>query len=650
MRFYSSSLAAILTLALSACSLKHDENERKFIEPLRVASASSPIFSGEEGLAPVLFEPAAQYSPCEVLESIPVGESVTDRFRLLGEIKFDKEDASPLSEIPGRVDVGASPLYQYAILTQQIPTAEEFMALLEGEYERATGFGDVLKLGIARRLLKWGFMNVYSLRNSVVQDRINEALPGVFKESGEAPLFKNSVPAALLQNGNPFLVRMSLSPEDNQVTRETKLRRLDEVFKAYNRPLRVFSPGGWPQFSQDMKVSLTAAIRGLNSSNIQSRACSTVLMHRAFAQLMAVMGYHRPPIEEERRLSFFPPFQNMLKSKEDNELVVCPSPGSFLQGPHRLLLTREQLGNGGEAFDLAQDPQTAQLCSRQEAKPLSHAPRVWSAADAARASGSQVAAFLNGAVNFAFAFNPRSQWWRGTQVGFPLSPFDGIEKIKSSGAILPADAHALSLGFVNLGFDLLMKKHLVFVNDAQKEVPSSAEATGVRLSEASRTAMSGGKVITTVAGSAQLMEIAFKLGHSLGLLDRWRVEAEESIREELAFERDPVKRRALKADFNMFLEGMFGSADTLERLGSGEKGSVRDQLRSLSLASSLLGARFVVRENGRVTCASRLVLDLASGVETPEGRCTASEEAAWKYSLLLAARTFRSPYFFELSR
>lgn len=250
------------------------------------------------------------------------------------------------------------------------------------------------------------------------------------------------------------------------------------------------------------------------------------------------------------------------------------------------------------------------------------------------------------------AFNPGAEWWSNPEnrLGFPLSPFESMEKIRSSGAVLPADSHALALGFLNLGFDVLLKKHLAYIGPDNREVRNSADAVGIRISEGERKPGSGGRIRTTIRTVYELTEAAFKLGHYLGRASAWRTGAETALREELEAEPDPRKRLALQKDYREFVDGLFGSQEILDKLTSEGAGSLSAQIRDLKLVMSMLSVSFARRlSEGRIDCFKENVLDVEAGEEAFTGVCTPEETAAWKYSIRLASRAFRSPLLQEIS-
>jgi hypothetical protein len=225
-----------------------------------------------------------------------------------------------------------------------------------------------------------------------------------------------------------------------------------------------------------------------------------------------------------------------------------------------------------------------------------------------------------------------------------------MEKIKSSGAILPADSHALALGFLNLSFDVLLKQHLVYVGPSGAEVKNTADAIGIRVSDLPRKSGDSKKIRTSIRSVQELTEVAFKLSHYLVRATNWRNSADGAIREELRSEPDLRKRLSIQKDYRDFIDGMFGNEDVLEKLTAAGPGSLILQIRDLKLVMSMLSTAFVQRlPNGKITCYKESLLDPVTGEEEFKGTCSAEEAKRWKYSVRLAARAFRSPILQEIA-
>lgn len=661
MRSFSSRLLfSALLISLAACSFKRDENDRSFLGALDSDALMRKLpVRDETNLLAELYEPAAGTGACAWLDTLGTASANSEKFRLLADwqVPGEEQQKVQISDVSGSVDIAASPLYQYALLTQEIPDRGEFMALLDQEYQKATTFGDTFKIGLVRTLIDIGLVNAYNLRNKIIQQKMDEALPGSFAEQETKNIFLDSIPSAVFQNGNPGLIRLNIGAEEPKSVKDKKLADLRSTLAKYRRPNRLFSDGGWQAFSRDMKIGLSAAIRSLRSTDVREYACATTIFHRSFAQLLTVMGFPRLPVQQlESGRSTLPDFKDMLVHPETEELLACGSPGSFLKAGRRVLLTRDNIASAGTGpnpeFLLSKKPFVPAECHREMSEPLSQINFTSDLSSNQVATATELLSFLGGVVNFMSAFNPGAEWWSSpdNRLGFPLSPFESMEKIKSSGAILPTDSHALALGYLNLSFDVLLKKHLVYVGADGREVLNSADATGVRVSDAPRTPGSKAKIKTTIRSVQELTETAFKLGHYLGRAGVWRRNAEDSLRADLASEPDARKRLSLQKDYREFIEGMFGSQDVLQKLTDTGAAGLAAQIRDLKLVMSLLSVAFAQRlPNKKIGCFKESLLDPVTGKETFSGTCTAEEVKTWKYSVRLAARAFRSPVLQEIA-
>lgn len=653
------SKAVLLAAAIlpAACSFKKAESERIFLPRLATGGLLQKLPSRDEAtLLTDLYEPTEGVSACDWLANLSETGTGPERFRLLGDWRTpDVTDELQISELSGAVDIAASPLYQYALLTQQIPDKREFLALLDQEFQRAVSFGDVFKIGAVRALIKIGILNPYGVRNSVIQSKMDEALPGSFEQQEREQIFLDTIPGAVFQNGNPGLVRLSFTADEPAELKRKKLQQLGQTLDEYKRPQRIFSEGGWTAFSRDMKTGLSAAIRSFRGSESRQLACGTAILHRTFAQLLTIMGFPRLPLKRSRESDrgVLPDFEELLVNAETEEYSVCAAPGSFLKEGRRVLLSRDDIASTGDSaepsFVLSAKPFVPQECRKVNTGPLTSLSYVSSLSTDQIAPASELLAFLSGVTNFVTAFNPGAPWWSETNLGFPLSPFESMEKIRSSGAILPADSHALSLGFLNLAFDVLLKKHLVYIGPDNKEVLNPADAVGIRISEAPRKPGAPGKVRVTIGAVSELTETAFKLSHYLSLVRNWKQRAEVALEEELAAEKDFRKRIALRRDFDDFIAGMFASEDVLGKLGAAGEGSLAAQVQNLKLAITMLSISFSHKGNGFASCHAEMIFDPESGEGRFQGECSPDEERSWRYGLALAARSFRSPILQELA-
>lgn len=654
-------LLLLLCVLFVSCSKQTDENTRTFLPAINtgVQGANLADSSGSNFLQD-LYAPSADSTACQFLESLPAPTNANERFRLLGDWSLTNvsDGSFQISTVMGSVDMGSSPLYQYALLSQAIPDKVEFLALVEQEYAKAASFGDQAKMWAARLLLKLGVLNPYSIRNSAIQSKMDAALPGAFAVQKQKFLFKDSIPGAIFQNGNPGLTVLNSNATDARDSRAAKLQKLTAILNAYARPVKLFSDASWQTFAFEAKSSLSLSLRGLLSKDLRQQSCATVLLHRSFAQLLTVMGYNRSPTNAlaGQQRSVLPDVPQMLVSETSQNFAVCPTQGSFLKDGKHVLLSRDDIsvggGSGGSYFYIGSQPYVAGACSRDKAVGFGTNFTAGEGAPGVNASGSAFLAFAEGVANFMVAFNPGAPWWHRPEnnIGFPLSPFESMERIKTSGAILPTDAHALALGFLSLSFQTLTDRYLMFVDADNKEVHDTSAAAGVRVSEQDRVASSPGVVQTNIKAAASLLEIALKFSNSLLELSDWKTQAESYLSDELKSEPDARRRSALRTDYQNFIDSMFGDQANLDKVTASGPSSLREQLNDLQLVAAVLAAKFALHTKTGVDCAEDIWTNPQTGEERISGKCTEQEKKDWKYALSLAGQAFHSPLFLKLSR
>jgi|GEM_PF-1476736 len=612
-----------------------------------------------------------------------------------------------LNRISGRIDIAASPLYQYSLVyigEKQIPDRQQFLALVDEKIDilrllKKRDDDDTtppLPIMLAyRTLMNLGVLDVYDQRNSLTQDIMNVYFPGAFVPEGSYRL-KSSFPEAIFKNGSPSFSAFTPGPDDSEETIRRKIEGVNAMLGVYQRDTALFTKPTWDSFREDQRAGLTAAIRGINSKSAVEQACGTMLLHRSFGQMLTVMGYDRPEMREDREThqSSLPPLAGLLDGKESNAFRVCKTPGSFVRQDFRTPLAREDLLNLSKtaaSFSLARSPYVPEPCrdpvSKQSADYRESRGLPLGKNDAI--SAEQLLEFVSGVTYFSMAFNPGATWWKN---GLPMASIPSLESLATSGAVLPTDAHALSLAFLQLSFSNVQDRHLVLIDGDGRETSDESKTMGARISLAPRVTGSGGKVVTTARSAALLAEFAFRFSKNLDSLSNWYGSArvfvrdeDRRLREELAqrlqgegfnlpdADLPPGKRQKKQelikhfsellvmntASYSTLVNEMFGEeANLVTLVDNGSPKAVRKRLEDLKLISSLMLVSLVQRlPDGRITCFDRLESDVETGAELKFGECSSRDSTVggstrelFRQAMGLAAQEYNSPIFREFAQ
>jgi hypothetical protein len=668
-----------LLLAVAGCGLKCQEAPRPKLDPVllelppnwRAQERSEQEFLQELYPAESACSVLASYksdlkSPGNtllMLDNVQVGgrplERPGDR---LGDVR--ERDPRPLdiARVNGRVDVAYNPLFQLGLLLQEIPDRKKFLELIDEEISNS--FFRIIPLIAWKALITSPFGDVYKERNKLLEDKISEALPGSFDRRGDRVfLLEEALPNVVLQNGIPTVGMLGPTFDDTKESRIEKNLNLEGILRAYSTPVDLIVSEEWSEVFRLDRLALASSVSAFLRNDPLEQACATVLLHRSFAQMLAVIGMDRLPVKptsKDPKRYAFPEIAQLLNGKDSSEFMVCPTSGVFAKDESYIRVSVDFLGSytkEGPPLDLSRQAKRPELCTPQTAIPFAQAqdslwpPRRQAIEDLARAE--DWLDVLGGFVNFAVAINPGSAWWRSSQnvLGYPLVAFDDINRAKGLGGILPVDAHVLALGLLNLGVPNFLNKHMVYLNSENRfRDMSDSDVIKIRISEDAfdRTKLAPKQVRTTIRSAARLAEMAFKLSNSLWRLDDWLVTARASLADEISRSEKGLSSRTVESilkEYQDFVEGLFGSEENLLLLVATGDNSIRADLERLKEASAMLMAAF---ENPQGVCFASLDLDLSTAVEQGVGECNPAERKEWNYSLSLIADRYQSALFERL--
>jgi len=578
-------------------------------------------------------------------------------------------EAGEIYSLNGRIDIAANAIYQFGLTRtlregedgRGIPDRARFMRELDEEISKKDLFIGQPFARLKQLILGLGVVDFYKLRNDLITTKIHESLPGVFdhntREKSQVYRLFHVIPEIVFSNAirDQFSVLPNLS--DNKFALATKLVVLKRMLKNFEKPLPLFVNNSWLAFEKDSRISVNLALSGMLSNKPSEQVCGAVLFNRSLSQLLSLIGYVRPPMIQDSVLktSRLPEFKKMLNHDQGSVLKSCPIPGvfsTFQEGRNlRLLIDENDLGTTENRDYLL----PARIPAIPACDPsVAVAENSWDYLHFSKFYNDSVAgsdewlALLRAVSQFLVAFNPGAEWWRGDRQ-FPLMNLQDLNKAALSEGILPYESHALALGIINLAVTQFEKKHLVLMNSAGQEVLSSDDAMALRISQKPRIAGAKGKVATTVYSATLLTEAAFKFGVSFKRLAEWKTTAEK-MRSDMEFIKNPEERKLMIADYDGFMQGVFGSIDNLEMLTEESDDSVRSLLSNLQVATALLMSSFVrQKSDGSYGCFAEIENDLDQATEKMIGVCTAEEERRFKVLMRILAKTYQSPLFSRYS-
>ncbi len=563
-----------------------------------------------------------------------------------------------LASMEGSIRLDENPFYEMALMAQstELPNRQEFIKLAEEELKASP----IRLLGLLGLKTAWitGALNPYDQRNLIIRGRLNTAFPGLFASAAEEEM-SESLTDVLIRNSLPTIELLAGLPGDSRNQLAAKEELLKLIFKRYQRLLPLFPGGSWNSYFEDSRWSLSLALRSLKSPDLIQQACGSALLQRAFAQMISIMGYDRPPVEANGGLI---PMERFLMHPESTYFRGCIAPGSFIRrGRYAKLIQNDKRSDfidnkpGREStLRLADAPRTLETCTHRRSIPiLADTPeRMRSDIPAPRGYAdlhSKIS--MAGAAGYYFmALNPGASWWRtrnSTLLSIPFTNFKGgIPALRAGGGYLASQSLALSLGLINLILPDIEAHHLVMIDADRKETDIDDKILGIRLSNEIHKKGSGGIIESRVETVSLFAELVFKFHEALKDLASWKTEADRWVKIRSEAERHPDYRLMIKNDYETFIKSLFGDPQNLQDLVETGPESARKQIDDLRLALALHLARFSVKKaEGGATCYASLVTNLDTGVEEGFGTCTAAQYEVWHRTMQLVGTAFNSPIY-----
>ena len=609
--FKRNSLKAISTLCvvsvLTSCGQidREPRNPRSYINLLETEEFEG---GASEGAEMYVDYTSSELTACQWHRKLEKRySSRTGRFRLLGHVqvwKAPEENKGPLLfqiilgvveifmpwtwfkgvekvELPwiplGRVDMKGHVLHSVAFLTGadgQLPNREEFIDKV-GVALRASG--DHFKLAAFRLGLATGTINAEEKRDEIVQEEIQKVFPGFFSQRNQQDI-SESFAWVLMMNA----------------LRQKKYIQIDDL-KVFSRKLPVFRAGGWAALSNDMKIGLAAAIKGLDSKSSRERACASNLIFRSSDQLIQLMGQETLPLYDSRDgYSYSNSIREIVSGTQKLKLKKCRAAGSLVRKNMRVTVsenTLENIADKSDSYSWADSPQPMKYC-----RPDGNG---WASGYPSKSSKTldTMLSRLGAFSHYLFAFNPNARWWvkRGK---FPMGDFEGLKDIQDTGALAPAKVHLLALALMQLDFEHFQNRHLVYLDEDGKRTFDDNEAMGIRFSE---NPLNNNSTLATTSleSSIKFFNLVLKFDRYLASLERWK--------------RTSHFRKWRVND-------LFGSRKIFDTLIGEEGNSNRDIIQKLYLAASLMFPKFI-SDDDVTQCTASLRTNLKTGEETASGDC-----------------------------
>ncbi len=610
-------------------------------------------------------------------------DAIHDRSLLFG----DERDLINMNNLFGRIQLNDYPMMEYGLLGQsgslesqgQIPNRQEFMNLFDEEIYKSPI--RLLPMMGLKLLLKTGIVSWAGIRNDKFTKKVGESIPGVYDEKFELYGLQGTYADAFIKNGFPYSEILKPLPTDTEQEIERKDAEMRKVLGQVSKRVPMFRNSSWDSFLEDMRYGMSVAIRGMKSTSPMEQACASTIYQRAFSQLLTIKGYDRPPLKNvvngSKRRKALVEVEDFLDSKEGTRMKACRRSGSFLREGKLTQVKDLELAEDdiGEKLFLTNRPNSAEECSLSEARPLREQKVQPTFVESARgfkgASLQERLEFLGGVSYFLMSIIPGSSWWfsDNSPVPYPLSDFGAdktVEDVRSSGGMLPFEAFAVSIAYINMVGLPIIENHIVYIDIDGKEVASdSPDVKGIRVSRDERKPFDKNIVVSDMESVALISDIVFKLHDALEILADWHRDTQESL--DMLEHSNSASAKKLKEDYQSFMTGILGSdslrgaKETLNLLIDNSDGSLRQQMNQLRLALALHLNKFAILKDPNelskgYTCASELHLNPKTGVEEKVGRCNVlsskkmqSEDELWRQSMRLIGRAFQIPLFLEMA-
>lgn len=476
----------------------------------------------------------------------------------------------------GAIELDQSPFTQM-VLGEQFSAGDEAAFYEKARKEHEAGRLGAMQWFVVNFMKKIGLLSVVQFKKT--NEVLEETFPGIFGARG--PMEKSL--AWKLANRAAVINDL----------------RSDEAARILTRQLPLFPVGGWDEFAAEVRENLTAAIAGLTQNNEpRENLCGFVLLQHNFAQLLRLKGFNAPVTKAPIAYGSLPHRRLEKLSASAPEFPKQALLGSFTSRGRAIVLESENISQ--------YDPARAVLGVTQGPPGSEYADR--------RGGLSEALAMMEGLLYSFQASSPASPWVkeRGTY-------WYGDVQAENGPAMLPAEAHALSLGLLTLHFKNMAFRHIRKISATGRLLKDGEAAAGFVLDA---NGEGSGTVRMRVGDLARLTRVSTQLVASLD-----------------AFFQEPAGHwEALNPVYNhQLLEALLGK----EFFRSGTPGPaaatpLRDSLISMRFPLAML----LVDLGGNGRCVAELDWNLNTGEYRPARLCTVAEKTLLVETLRnLAAET-----------
>lgn len=562
-------LVTIGTVLMQSCAPKGElQSQRADIKDLSAmdSSAANIIVSP---LVSAVQEPQDK-SACARVNELAARklEAPAGRFSYLGSLH--SKDRNGGKSFSGSIALNESPFSQF-VLGESFQVDDD-----AGFYEKAKKEHDAGNIGG----MKWflvkfmKFMGLLSIvKYSATNDKLNEAFPGMFGE--ESPM-----------DGSLHWSLARKAANINALSTE-------QIQAALTKKLPLFSAdGSWSSWAEDSRENLTAAVKALNSdahdeASEKERLCALTLMHQNFASLLSLRGFVAPEMQAGAGGTM-----SMVKlSSSHSEFAKKQSFGGFFDQAVRqsVVLTNDgiqQYDPSAKFMPLTKNTPNGLI--QKEAGTVSDGLAAMEALLYAFEASSPASPWIKDAKDYRF----------------------GDVTNAASPALLPAEAHALSLGLLTVQFKNLAALYLKKVNARGQELRAGESAAGIMV-------VSGeGAHGASIVKLDDIMRFAQVVSYLENALKRFSTKGAD----EWAAMNPVYSRKTLAA---LMGKAMFSDDELSKLLSPAERANVlKDNLKLLKLPLALLLSQL----GSDKACVSELEWNLQTGERRPLGACSAEQE------------------------
>jgi len=350
----------------------------------------------------------------------------------------------------------------------------------------------------------------------------------------------------------------------------------------------MFAGSTWADFSNDADRALTGAVSGLASDQAHERVCATVLLQRAFGQLLTLKGFVSPVLKPG---------------------TIAGGPGTWTPAFAKGYSVLKKESVAGAWIDTATGRNA--VLSPETLASYNPAARFWflspspTGRDGETGSLGDQVAMLEAMTLFFEATSPASPW-------FESRPYVLGDISTSPTALAPEDMHTLALGMLGMAFKNVAATGIQKINAQGALLKPGEAAAGIVLGAIDPTTK-----IARVSGEsvASLIRSVAYLETALHAFSRKKPEEWKSVHS--AYTPAFLAKLAGKA--------VFSDAELASLLTASEReGILLASLEKLHMPLALLVTKLVTND----ACVAEAEWNSETGATKPLRACTEAERAS----------------------